>query len=159
MAPCSAQGEGKLNADVLRPSIDDGCLCLSLAVASPSPCSVEENVALNCPLSSPVAMGWTKLSSTRTGTFPHQPIRLSSNRRHRQPAATSCHHHPHDTVAKEKRSVCVLVFPFQVKKNPARAKNSSSLLFISSSRCRAMVGPPQVGPTAVSVDVAASEWP
>jgi hypothetical protein len=41
-------GEKAQRSCPTRPSIDDGCLSLSLAVASPSPCSVEENVALNC---------------------------------------------------------------------------------------------------------------
>lgn len=87
--------------------------------------------------------------------------------------------HPHDTVAGDQREACVLVFPFQVKKNPVRGKNfSSSLLFIPvwgevrwdergggpaaiivnnwpcrafflTRPCRPMVGPPHAGPMDV----------
>lgn len=51
---------------------------------------------------------------------------------HRQPAAT-IHMTRAAAAAKEKRSVRVLVFPFQVKTNPSRGKNFSSSLLSSSA--------------------------
>ena len=55
---------------------------------------------------------------------------LSSNGMLRQPLRFTTIHTWH---CRERREACVLVFPFQVKKDSVRAKNFSSLLFISSS--------------------------
>ena len=55
---------------------------------------------------------------------------LSSNGMLRQPLRFTTIHTWH---CRERREACVLVFPFQVKKDSVRAKNFSSLLFISSN--------------------------
>jgi hypothetical protein len=103
-------------------------------------------------------MGWKTLSITRTGTFSHHPILLSSNGRLRQPLRFTT---IHMTLSRKKRSVRPRL-PLSSKKEFSQSKEFllSSFHFVlcvcvsfseggrGGGGPAAMVGPPHVGPTA-----------
>jgi hypothetical protein len=131
-------------------------------------------------------MGWKTLSITRTGTFSHHPILLSSNGRLRQPLRFTT---IHMTLSRKKRSVRPRL-PLSSKKEFSQSKEfllssfhfvlcvcvsfseggrgggGPAAIIVNNWRCRASLtgvsthgwSSPR-GPHGCSSLMAASEWP